>query len=102
MSAYVIVDITIRDATTYEAYKELAPPSIAKYGGRYVIRGGTTKVLEGGWTPNRFVMLEFASAERAEAWWGSPEYAKAKALRQSCSSANMILVEGPSLDPAAA
>lgn len=101
MAAYVIVDIEIHDAKTYEAYKELAPPSIAKYGGRYVIRGGRTKVLEGSWTPNRFVMLEFPTAERAEAWWGSPEYAKAKALRQSCSAANMILAEGPASDPAA-
>lgn len=100
MSAYVIVDISIRDPKTYERYKELAPPSIAKYGGRYVIRGGTTKVLEGNGTPHRFVMLEFENAERAEAWWRSPAYAEAKALRQSCSSANMILVEGPSFDPA--
>lgn len=101
MAAYVIVDIDIHDPKTYEAYKELAPPSIAKYGGRYVIRGGRTKVLEGSWAPKRFVMLEFPTAERAEAWWSSPEYAKAKALRQSCSTANMILVEGPAFDPAA-
>ncbi len=101
MPAFVIVDIAIRDPATYDAYKELAPPSIARYGGRYVIRGGTTKVLEGTWTPNRFVMLEFPTAERAEAWWNSPEYTKAREIRQSCSTANMIIAEGPSFDPAA-
>jgi uncharacterized protein (DUF1330 family) len=44
--------------------------------------------------PPRFVILEFPSAERARAWWASPEYAAAKALRQTCAHTNMLLVEG--------
>ena len=94
MSAYVVVDITVKDAATYERYKELAPPSIAAYGGRYVARGGTTVALEGDWTPSRLVILEFPSLERARAWWASPEYAEAKALRQASADAAMVAVEG--------
>lgn len=94
MRAYVIVEIDVRDAATYERYKVLAPPSIAVYGGRYIVRGGAITVLEGGWTPRRLVVLEFPTAERAAAWWASPEYAEAKALRQACAGTEMVLIEG--------
>jgi uncharacterized protein (DUF1330 family) len=103
MAAYVIVEIAIQDAETYERYKTMAPPSIAAYGGRYLVRGGAVEVLEGSWNPPRFVILEFPTVERARAWWNSPEYAPAKALRQTCTQTDMILVEGlpPGADPAA-
>jgi uncharacterized protein (DUF1330 family) len=94
MPAYVIVEISINDPATYERYKELAPPSIAMYGGRYIARGGKTTTLEGEWKPKRLVILEFPTAKHASDWWSSPEYAEAKVLRQSCATSRMILVEG--------
>jgi uncharacterized protein (DUF1330 family) len=94
MPAFVIVDITVKDPATYDEYKHLAPPSIAQYGGRYVVRGGNTTVLEGDWRPTRVVLLEFPTADRARQWWSSPEYAAAKALRQQCAATDMLLVEG--------
>ena len=94
MPAYVVVEIAVHDAQTYERYKQLAPPSIAHHGGRYLARGGATEALEGSWSPPRFVILEFPSAQHARAWWNSPEYAPAKALRQSCTQTQMLLVEG--------
>ena len=103
MAAYVVVEIAIHDAETYERYKQLGPPSIAAYGGRYLVRGGAVEVLEGSWNPPRFVILEFPTTERARAWWNSPEYAPAKALRQASTQTDMLLVEGlpPGADPAA-
>jgi uncharacterized protein (DUF1330 family) len=100
MPAYVVVEIEIKDAARYERYKHLAPPSIAKYGGKYLSRGGATTALEGAWTPKRFVILEFADADIARRWWDSPEYAEAKALRQSCAETQMLLVDGLPFDPA--
>lgn len=94
MPAYVIVQISVHDAQTYERYKQLAPPSIAQYGGRYLVRGGMTQPLEGTWQPPRLVLLEFPSVERAQAWWGSPEYAAAKALRHASAHTMMLLAEG--------
>jgi uncharacterized protein (DUF1330 family) len=94
MKAYVVVDITVRDAATYDEYKRLAPPSIAQYGGRYIARGGRTGTLEGDWAPTRLVILEFPSFDQARAWWSSPEYAAAKALRQRCADTDMVLLEG--------
>ncbi len=94
MPAYVIVEIDITDSQTYERYKAMAPPSIAMYGGRYIVRGAAVHCLEGDWSPPRLVVLEFPDAEKAGAWWASPEYAAAKALRQTCAETEMILVEG--------
>jgi uncharacterized protein (DUF1330 family) len=94
MPAYVIVDITVRDRETYERYKQLAAPAVAAYGGRYLVRGGASESLEGSWQPARFVILEFPTVQQGRAWWASPEYAPAKALRQSCADTEMLLVEG--------
>ncbi len=96
MPAYVVVEIDVTDPETYERYKSLAPPSIASHGGRYLVRGAPVECLEGSWRPPRFVLLEFPDAGRARAWWSSPEYAPAKALRQSSAGTAMILVEGVS------
>ena len=100
--AYIIVEIAINDAARYERYKLLAPVSLAKYGGTYLSRGGATTALEGDWAPQRLVILEFPDADTARRWWNSPEYAEAKALRQSCAETTMLLVEGKPFDPSRA
>ena len=94
MSAYVIVDIEVLDPEPYEEYKRLASASIAAHGGRYVVRGGNSEVLDGDWTPRRLVVLEFATVEAAKAWRSSPEYAEALEVRGRCARSNMVVVEG--------
>ncbi len=94
MAAYIVLDVEVQDPKQYEKYKALAPQAIAAYGGRYLARGGMTETVEGTWTPSRLVLLEFPTMERARAWWGSGEYAAAKALRQACARTEMVLVEG--------
>jgi uncharacterized protein (DUF1330 family) len=94
MSAYVVVDIDVHDHSGYEQYKKAVNASIETYGGRYLVRGGQVETVEGTWTPRRFVVVEFPDAQRAKAWWESPEYAKPKALRQATARTEMILVEG--------
>ncbi len=94
MAAYIIVQVDVKDPARYERYKSLVPPSFQKYGGRFVVRGGKTETLEGDWAPKRFVIVEFPSVEQAKAWWASPEYAEAKALRQATAETQMIVAEG--------
>jgi uncharacterized protein (DUF1330 family) len=94
MPAYVIVNVTVHDPARYEEYKRLATPTVSAYGGRYVARGGPVEVREGGWSPARLVVLEFPSVERARSWWESPEYAPAKAVRQSCADTELVITEG--------
>jgi uncharacterized protein (DUF1330 family) len=92
--AYVMANVEVTDPLRYEDYKRMVPPTIAKYGGRFIVRGGRCEVLEGEWRPNRLVLLEFPSAEQARAWWHSPEYADARALRQATSSGTLLILEG--------
>lgn len=94
MAAYVIVDIEVLDPEGYADYRELAPPIVAAYGGRYIARGGAVDVLEGEWQPKRLVILEFPSVEQAKAWWDSEEYREPKAMRQRTTHSNLLIVEG--------
>ena len=94
MAAYVIVQVEVNDPVRYEDYKKLVPPSVEKFGGRFLVRGGKTHTLEGGWAPKRFVMVEFPSVELAKAWWDSPDYAEARALRWATADSMMIVAEG--------
>jgi uncharacterized protein (DUF1330 family) len=94
MSAYVVVNVTVTDPGPYETYKQMAPPTIAAFGGRYLARGGATEVKEGDWHPNRLVILEFPDSAAARAWWESSEYAPGKALRQTCAQTQLVIVEG--------
>lgn len=94
MAAYVIVQIQVRDAIAYEEYRLQAPPIIARYDGKYLARGGRVETLEGDWKPARFVILEFPSVERAQAWHSSPEYQAIAPIRYRNATSQMIVVEG--------
>ena len=94
MSAYVVVEIDVKNPEGYEEYKKLAPPPIAAFGGKYIARGGKAENLEGDWKPNRIVILEFESVDKAKNWLDSDEYREAKALRHKYATTNMIVVEG--------
>lgn len=94
MAAYVIVDIDIADPGQYDEYKKVAGPTVGAHGGRYVARGGKMHPLEGDWHPGRIVVLEFPTADKAKAWWDSPDYRKARSIRHACARSRMIVVEG--------
>ena len=94
MAAYIIVEVNVHNPEEYEGYKKLTGPSLQNYGGKFIVRGGKTEMLEGGWDPERIVVLEFPTKEQAKAWWSSPEYTPAKEIRQRNATTKMILVEG--------
>lgn len=96
MPAYVILDIHVKDPEEYAAYRERSPATLAPYGGRYLVRGGELEVVEGEWSPERIVVLEFPSAEHAKAWYESPEYQEIAPIRQRAAPSDAVLVEGVS------
>ncbi|MFZ0748969.1 MAG: DUF1330 domain-containing protein, partial [Pyrinomonadaceae bacterium] len=67
MPAYIVVEIEVEDPVRYEDYKKMVPPSLAAYGGRFLVRGGQVENLEGDWAPKRLVMVEFPSVDQAKA-----------------------------------
>jgi len=94
MAAYVILEIEVTDPVGYEEYKNLAGASLEKYGGKYIVRGGATEVLEGDWKPKRIVVLEFESMERAKERLNCEEYREPREIRHRAAKTNMILVDG--------
>ncbi|MEP7015912.1 MAG: DUF1330 domain-containing protein [Verrucomicrobiota bacterium] len=94
MPAYVIVEIEIVDPVGYEEYKKLAGATVEKHGGKYIVRGGKAEVLEGDWKPNRIVVLQFDSMERAKEWLNCEEYREPRKMRHRTAKTKMILVEG--------
>lgn len=94
MAAYVIAQINVTDAETYEDYRALVPATLAAYGGEFMVRGGDQEALEGEAPSPRTVILRFADMATARAWHDSPEYAEAKAIRQSASTGTLLLVDG--------
>ena len=97
MSAYVIFDVEIHDMTKYQEFVKGVKPAIDAAGARYLARGGAHKVYEGDWTPRRIVVLEFPSVSAWETFYNGPTYQGLKAVRDQCSSARLVSVEG--LDP---
>ena len=94
MSAYLIVELDITDPAKFQRYRELVPPIIEKYGGRYIVCGGGAEVLEGNWEPKRIVILEFETAQKAKECMESEEYQPVKQLRLESATTNMVMVEG--------
>jgi uncharacterized protein (DUF1330 family) len=94
VAAYILVNVKVHDPDRYEHYKSIVGPTVAAFGGRYLVRGGPVEIHEGTPKPERVVVLEFPDAERARAWWSSAEYAPGKRIRQEAASSELILVQG--------
>ncbi|HJU15431.1 MAG TPA: DUF1330 domain-containing protein [Stellaceae bacterium] len=94
MPAYIIAEITVTDPAGYEPYRPLAAASIARFGGRFLARGGKTELLEGAPELQRVVVIEFPDAETARRWYRSEEYQSALKIRQAASHGRLFLVEG--------
>ena len=94
MAAYLLVDIEITDAAAFETYREQVPHVIAAHGGRYLVRGGTSEILEGTWRPSRTVVLEFSSMAALKGFWQSPDYQPLRRLRERSAKSNVVAVEG--------
>ena len=94
MPAYVIFDVEIRDGERYQSFMSQVKPALEEAGGRYLARGGAHKVHEGDWNPRRIVILEFPSVAAFETFYRGPVYQGLKHIRDECSSARLVSVEG--------
>jgi uncharacterized protein (DUF1330 family) len=94
MAVYCIADLEVTDPQGIEEYRKAVPATIAKYGGKYLARGGACSKLEGHWEPKRLVILEFPSLEHAKRWYDSEDYRALKALRMKTAKTNLVLIEG--------
>jgi len=94
VAAYLVANVEVTDPAAYEEYRTKVPGTVAAYGGRYLARAGAAEVLEGDWSPKRFVILEFPSLGRLKAWYKSPEYQLLLEIRKRTARSSVIIVEG--------
>jgi uncharacterized protein (DUF1330 family) len=94
MAAYVISEVEPRDAALFAQYRSLAPATIERYGGRYIVRGGAAELVEGAPPPKTIVIVEFPNMAQAREWYRSPEYAEALKVRAGALERRLVFVEG--------
>jgi uncharacterized protein (DUF1330 family) len=93
-SAYMIAQIDVTDPETYKKYTAQTPGVIAKYGGEFIVRGGTVDSKEGEPPLGRVVVVRFPSMEQAQTFYNSGDYGPLIELRQSASNGSLFIVEG--------
>ena len=94
MAAYLIANLDIHDLDVFHQYREQVSPLIAKFGGRYLVRGGDIQTKEGDLGLKRLIVLEFPDMKAAEAFYGSPEYQPIMQLRLQSATSSVALVPG--------
>ena len=94
MPAYIIAQINVTDPTKYQEYVKLAGPAGAKYGGKFLVRGGSKTLLEGDIPYTRIVIQEFTDAAAAKKFYNSPEYQAARKHRLGAADFSMVILEG--------
>ncbi len=92
--AYIIAEVTVTNEAQMVEYRQWSTRAMQEHGAEVLVRGGTIAPLEGGWAPQRVVVLKFSSLAAARAYYDSATYTHARQLREGAGSIRMIAVEG--------
>jgi uncharacterized protein (DUF1330 family) len=91
---YIVGDVKVENPERYKDYAAHTESTLAPFGGRFIVRGGPSEVLEGPWEPNRLVVIEFPDADSARGWYSSDGYQEILPIRQEASTGSLVLAEG--------
>ena len=94
MAGYLIANIEVKDPAKFEEYRQKVVPVIKKFGGRYLVRGGDVRRLEGNLPLKRVVVLEFPTVEAAQRFYDSAEYRPILNLRLASTQSDVMVVQG--------
>jgi uncharacterized protein (DUF1330 family) len=92
--AYLIATVQTTNMEQMLKYREWSGKALAEHNVTVLARGGAIELLEGAWQPERVVMFEFDSVDKARAYYNSEAYGKARKVREGAGVLNMIIVEG--------
>jgi|TARA_B110000211_G_C13946729_1_gene494230 uncharacterized protein (DUF1330 family) len=94
MNGFAIFNIDVQNPDAYQEYIDKVFPIVSKFGGKYLVRAGEYKVMEGEWKYPRTVVIQFPSYEKALEWYNSEEYQPVKPIRLANSVSNGIIIKG--------
>jgi uncharacterized protein (DUF1330 family) len=94
-TAYALSEVRLREPAAVDRYRTHAAESIARHGGRYLVRGGAVEAVEGEWPDSASVVLvEFPSRKHLDDWYHSTDYASALAIRDTASERRLLFLDG--------
>jgi uncharacterized protein (DUF1330 family) len=93
-ACYIVGDVRVEDPERYKDYSAHTESTLEPFGGRFIVRGGASEVLEGAWEPNRLVVIEFPDEQSARDWYASDAYRAILPIRQEASTGSLVLVAG--------
>lgn len=92
--AYYVAEFEVTDPEGMKPYSAQVESTFKPYGGHFIVRGGKILPLEGAAPARRRVVIEFASVEKAQAWYNSAEYTELRKIRQRSAKTDVYLIEG--------
>lgn len=92
--AYMIIAIDIHDEEVLDTYRDQAMPLLQEFGAEVIAATENFELCDGAWPRRRIVLLKFPTLDQANTFWNAPDYQPLKALRESASEQDCILVEG--------
>ena len=90
---WIAVYEKIENTETLKKYAVKATVAIAKYSGKFLVRGGKNITLEGKKSP-RTVIVEFPTFADAEKCYNSDEYQEAHSILKGSAKRNLQIIEG--------
>ncbi len=94
MKGYLVLDLSIKDLQGFLEYAEKIPAFIEKHEGRYIVQGAVPEKMEGDWIPERLVILEFPSTDKAKEFLADPDAQNLFSLRHKTTNSQLVLAEG--------
>jgi len=94
VKAYLVLDLSINDFAGFSPYIAEIPAHISRHGGQYIVQGAVPTPVEGDWTPQRMVIIEFPSRDNAEAFLNDPDIQDLFKVRHATTTSRLVLVDG--------
>ena len=94
MKGYVVIDNEVIDQEAFSDFVGPVAEALAAHGGRFIVRGGNVAVLEGDWSPQRLVIMEFDSRDAAVAFIESDDFRSLDDVRHRALTSQLVVVDG--------
>ena len=94
VKAYLVLDLSISDFAGFSRYIAEIPAHISRHAGKYIVQGVPPTPVEGDWTPERMVIIEFPFRENAEAFLSDPDIQDLFKVRHKTTTSRLVLVDG--------
>jgi uncharacterized protein (DUF1330 family) len=94
MKVYLVAEISVRDPALFAQYLAKMPAFVGKYGGRYLVKGESPAVIEGKWSPDKLVIVEFPEQQKLTGFLSDEEVKSLFSIRRLSTESSLLSVSG--------